>query len=477
MRGKRQTSIGLCVLLWCGSVRAQETLTLEEAIERTLKHSARVAELEARQAGAAAAETARDAERWPTVAAVVGYLRTNHVDPYAIFQPGQPLRVLYPDVPDNYRSRLDLQWSIYNGGRVDALTRAARAEHEATAGDLEAARADLRLEAARAFWALVTARETEQVVARALERADAHLRDLRSRLDQGLISPSDVTASEAQRSRQQLLQIEARNQRLISEADLRRLTGTPGPLIPAVPLRPGYGEQGGSPSTSAKATADRSTSAKATADRSTSVKPAADRASDHPPPPSLPQTGGQTTSAQRPERTALERRLAASEAREDAARATARPQVGAAGGYDYARPNPRIFPRDDRWENSWDLGVNLTWTLWDGGRRKAGQAEAAAATRAAQARIAEFDRQVTFEIEQRELELESARAAIDAAAEGIRSAAETHRVLGERYQAGVATSTEVLDAELALLQAELDRTRALAAARLAEARLVRARGR
>jgi outer membrane protein TolC len=42
---------------------------------------------------------------------------------------------------------------------------------------------------------------------------------------------------------------------------------------------------------------------------------------------------------------------------------------------------------------------------------------------------------------------------------------------------GVATTTELLDAHVALLQAELDLTRALAAARLAVARLERALGR
>ncbi len=50
-------------------------------------------------------------------------------------------------------------------------------------------------------------------------------------------------------------------------------------------------------------------------------------------------------------------------------------------------------------------------------------------------------------------------------------------MVGERFTAGVATNTDVLDAQTALLQAELDRTRALASARLAEARLARAVGR
>jgi outer membrane protein TolC len=50
-------------------------------------------------------------------------------------------------------------------------------------------------------------------------------------------------------------------------------------------------------------------------------------------------------------------------------------------------------------------------------------------------------------------------------------------VVAERYRVGVVSQTEVLDADVALLQAELDRTRAMAGVRFAEARLARALGR
>ena len=50
-------------------------------------------------------------------------------------------------------------------------------------------------------------------------------------------------------------------------------------------------------------------------------------------------------------------------------------------------------------------------------------------------------------------------------------------MLADRFAAGVATNTEVLDAQTDVLQAELDRTRTLAGIRLAEARLSRALGR
>ena len=155
----------------------------------------------------------------------------------------------------------------------------------------------------------------------------------------------------------------------------------------------------------------------------------------------------------------------------------AKPQISVAGGYDEARPNPRIFPRVDEWNPSWDVSVNVSWSLWDGGRRRAEEAEAAAATRALAARSADFDRQLAFEVEQRRLDVDSAIAAIAAADVGIKAAQEAQRVLGERFTAGVATNTDVLDAQTDLLQAELDRTRAVAAARLALARLDRAMGR
>jgi outer membrane protein TolC len=413
------------------------TLTLEEAVARGLGNSLRVAGLQAREQAAQAAEQGRRAAQRPALVVVGGYTRTSHVTEFAIAQPGQPLRIIYPDIPDNYRARLDLQWPIYTAGRLDALERAARAEREATGEDVVTARADLALEITRAFWALVTARETEQVLARSLQSIEAHVRDLRSWLDQGLIPPNEVLSAEAQQSRQRVLAIEAGNVRGIAEADLRRLIGidVTGRIEPAARLEAGPAETGDPAELVAQAR------------------------------------------RQRPERRALEDRAAAARARTDAAARALWPQVAVNAGYDYARPNPRIFPRSAEWRESWDVSVNVSWSLWDGGRSRAEHAEAEAGARAASSRIGDFDREVAFEVEQRRLELDSSRAAISAAADGVRAATEARRVVGERFNAGVATSTEVLDAETARLQAELDQTRALANTKLAEARLARAVGR
>jgi len=278
------------------------------------------------------------------------------------------------------------------------------------------------------------------VLSQSVDSLDSHVRDMRARLEQGLVPPNELLSAEAQRSRQRVLAIEASNARRIVEADLRRLTGIDdgAAIVPQVP--PGQ-----------EAAAREEVGALVAL-----IEEARRR---------------------RPERQAFQERVAAAHAREAAAGAAARPQVGVAGGYDYARPNPRIFPRADTWDDSWDVSVNVSWSVWDGGRRRAEQAELAAGARALEARAADFDRQVALDVRQRWLEADSSRAAIDAAADGVRAAVEARRVVRERFDAGVATSTEVLDAETAMLQAQLDLTRAIAGLRLAGARLDRAIGR
>ena len=411
-------------------------LTVEDAITRGLATSHRIAEAAARHETAEAAVGERRAVALPQVAAQAGYTRTNHVDAFGVLLPNNQLRVIYPDVPDNYRARLDVQWPVYTGGRTDALERAARIEATASSDEIGVARADLTLEITRAYWTLVTTTEALRVVQEAVGRIDAHLRDVRNQLAAGLIPPSDVLTVEAQQSRQRMLTIQARVGRDGAEAELARLVGAaPGtPIELASPI-----------------------------DVAPPVAASADALVE-------------TARRQRPERAALQNRVAAARARGLAAAAGRKPTVALGGGVDYARPNPRIFPREAAWMSSWDAGVNVNWPLFDGGRTRSEAAAAAAAVRVVEERLADIDASLAVELGQRLAEVASSRAAVDAAGDAVRSATEARRVLGERFAAGVATSTDVLDAQVALLQAELDRTQAIAGVHLADARLARALG-
>jgi outer membrane protein len=427
-------AVVLSALACAGKVFAQPApiaLTLDEAIARAMDTSHRIGEVRAREQGAQAVIDLRRAADRPTIAVNGGYTRTNHVEEFGVPQPNGVLRVIYPDIPDNYFTRAALQWPIYTSGRADALQRAAEAEARAVHAEIDVTRADLRLEVSRAYWALVTASASVRVLQEALERANAHLRDVRAMFDQGLIPPSDVSLVESQRSRQQMQLIEAQNVHRSVGEELKRLTGVPrdAELVIANTLS--------APSSAAELNA----------------------------------------AGERAERQMLMERISSAEERATAAAAGRKPTVAFTGAFDYANPNPRIFPRRDEWRQSWDLTVNVSWALWDAGRSKAEAAEAAAAATAVRERLADLDSLIALEVRQRQLDIESATAVIAAAEDAVRSAEEARRVVGERFRVGVATSTEVLDAQVGLLQAELDRTRGLANLKLAEARLARALGR
>jgi outer membrane protein TolC len=412
-------------------------LTLEDAIARGPQASHRLEEVIDRGAAARAVTAQRHAATLPRLSGQAGYTRTNHVEAFGVPLPDNQLRVIYPDIADNYRTRADLQWPLYTGGRLAALERAAQGEAVALSSDAAALRDDLRLDIARAYWTLVSAIESVRVLDESLAQVAAHLGDAQNRLQAGLIPPNEVLSVEAQQSRQRMLRIQAAGNRDIAEAVLARLTGfAPGTrLAPDTPLE--------LPST--------------TIDPFNALL--------------------ETAQQNRSDRRALAERVSAAAQRIDAASAGGRPTVAVGGGFDYGRPNPRIFPRQGSWQESWDASINLDWPIFDGGRTKAEVAEAAASRRAAAARLAEFDSVLGLELRQRLSELASSRAAIAAADDAIRAATEAHRVVGDRFSVGVATSTDVLDAQIAIVQAGLDRTQALAALRIAEAGLSRAAGR
>ena len=430
--------IGLARL---ASAQAPLSLTLDEAIARGVAQAPRLAEARSREAAANATVTSRAAAGAPSVTAMTGYLRTNHVDAFGIPQPNGTLKILFPDIPDNYRVRTELNVPIFTSGRISAGVESARADARAVESDAKVTEADVRLDVIRAYWTLVAARQNVSVLAESLQRMDAWVGDVQARVAAGVLPPNDLLSAQAQRARQNVQLIQARSAAALAELDLARLTGADlgQPIATATPVDQPMGG-----ATDAAAQPVDALVARARQGRS--------------------------------ERTGIENRQAAWRSSADAALAATRPQVAGLAAVEPSRPNQRFVPRADEWKTSWDLGVTLNWPLWDGGRARADHAASIAQAAALGHRLDDFDAQVAVDIRQRVLDLDANRAALQAAGEAISAATEARRVAEERFSAGVATSTDVLDAHVALLQAELERTQISAALRLGEAQLLRAIG-
>ena len=415
-------------------------LTVEESVRLAVEHAPRLAEARAREAAAESNLAALYASSRMSGTVSAGYQRTNHIDELFLPTPAGP-RALFPDIPDTYRVRAEVNIPVYAFGRVGATLDAARAEIKATGADRSTVNADVRLDATRAYWWLVTARNTVRVFEESLARTDAYVSDVKARVDAGVLPPNDVLSAQAQRGRQYVRLIQARNDEALAELDLARLVGAP-------------------PGTHIMTT-------------TTADQPAA----------GMSEVGSATAAdlvdralAARSERAALTERSAGLRSSAMAALANTRPYLSSTIAVEPSRPNMRFLPPTDAWKTSWLAGINVTWPLFDSGKAKAEHAGFSAQATAVDARKTEFENLVSLEVRQRVLELESSRAAIVAAAESVAAAAEARRVVEERFRAGVATSTEVLDAQVAQLESEVEHTRLQAALRIGEARLLRALG-
>jgi outer membrane protein TolC len=413
------------------------SLTLDEAVQKARANSARLAQLHSLKDAADAGLRGARAGRLPQIDLQASYTRNSNVPELVVSIPGVFSQTVFPNIPDQLRTRAGLTLPVYTGGRVPGGIEAARAQTAAAESDIAAAQNDLTLETRTAYWALVAARESERVLGEAVTAYEAHARDAQNRERLGLAARNEVLRVQVERDRAELHRLQSRNSAAIANANLLRLLG----LAPGTTLEPS--ESRGAPETAA------------------------------------PELEGLVARAleSRPDAAALRSRVALADAAVKIARSVTQPQAGVQAGYDFARPNPRVLPLVPEWKGSWNVGVNLSWNVFDGGRGAAGVAQAEAQAQAARRQLEELERRVRLDVTSRSLELATARAAAVVAQRNVEAARENLRVAQDRYREGLIPSSERLDAATALLLAGLDDTNARVQLRVAEAQLDRAAAR
>jgi len=439
MKTLRRIAVAALLLSAAPHAEAQETvrLTLAEALERARQTSPSLGGLEDLEAAAAAGLRGALAEKAPRVDVGASYARNSDVDELTIALPGQPPRTLFPNIPDNYRVHLGATLPLYTGGRIESAVDAAGRQLAAAGHDRVGGERDLARETRVAYWRLVTSRAGERVLAESVASYEAHLGDARNRFEVGTVARNEVLAVQVERDRAELTRLQAESNAEVANADLVRLTGLPpgARVEPAEPL-------------------------------------------------ALPEAPVEDTEAlverafaARPELLAFQERIAAARANADVRRAASRPQVGLSLGYDYANPNTRILPLEDEFRSTWTAGLSVSLHAFDGGRTAAATAEAEARADALERQLEDVRQRLRLEVTARLLELRTARAALAVADRNLEAARENRRVAADRYGEGVIPSSELLDAETALLRAGLDQTSASTQVHVALANLDRAVGR
>lgn len=125
------------------------------------------------------------------------------------------------------------------------------------------------------------------------------------------------------------------------------------------------------------------------------------------------------------------------------------PQVNLAAENDWAKDK---FPGSDK--DSWAVGVNVSWNFWDYGVTAAKVAEAKANVLNAQETYRQTSDSIRLGVRNSYLSLREAEKRIGTSSVSVAQAEEAYRIAVIRYQAGVGTNTDVIDASVYLTTAK-----------------------
>jgi len=416
-------------------------LTVEQCVDLGLTYSRSLyaSLMDVLIARARAREVA--AKKLPTLAFTASTTRLSDIPPFelTVELPSMPPMkfVLAGTILNSTTFKMTAQQPLFTGFALESASRAARLSAQAAKLTHDRDRAELVYGIRQAYWGLVQARELGRLIDENVGLVAAHLGDVQRLFEQGLAKNHDVMKVRVQLSQMKLTQLEAGNRVKLSSMGLCSLLGL---------------------------SLDRE------------VIPLSTATADGNDPPVAEDAAVARALADRPELKALSSRQQAAKEGVRLARSAYLPQVALVGNYTVANPNTRYQPVETRFRDDWDISVGLSWTLWNSRATAFQVQQAKLQVQQAEAARGQLVDAITLEVRQNLFDLLQAREKIKLAGESVQQAEENHRITRERFKAGLTTNSELLDAEVFLLQTKVSRTQAQIEYVLAVARLDKSMG-
>ncbi len=435
-----QLLLTLSLLAWSAQAQTELHLTVEQAMKLALENSKTLhaSLMRVNYADARASEV--NTGRLPSLRVAGAYTRLSNVPPFTVALPpqlGGNSFTLAPNVVNNYTFKASLEQPLFTGFKLDAAAAAADYTARATEQEHARERSELLYNVRVAYWSLFKAMEFKKVIDETVDQVKAHLRDVQNMMDQGMATTNDVLKVQVQLSDAQLRQIEANNNVQLAVIGLNNIIG--------IPLQ---------------------------------TRVVIDSNIDHQPDTDYTNLDGLITRAleHRHEVKAMEYRIKAADAGVTAARGGWWPQVFLVANYYYNRPNQRVQPLQDAFKDTWDVTLGVSLDIWNWGKTLHQSDQAYAQLEEAQDALSQVKDGIMLEVTQSYLTLQHAKERTRVAEQGVRQAEENYRVTNKRFKEGLAQTSDLLDAEVALLQARTNDTQARVDFELAEARLRKALG-
>ncbi len=422
---RQQGILGL-LLSCCLSALSAEPWTLERALEQALAGNPDARLAQQRIVAAQAGLDQANAAFWPRVQFQSSYIGSDN--PMVAFgsilnQRAYSSSLNFNDVPsvDDLNARGLVTVPLYAGGKNTATRKAARANTEAARQDNEAVRNALGFEVSRAFYTVLKTRQFIRAAEAGVNSFEGSLAIGKKRLDGGTLLKSGVLDIEVRLAQAREDLVRARNANALAVRALRNLLGI---------------EQGEF------------------------------EVADTAPAGSVPGLGDFSG---RPELAAARHREQAAQEQARAAKGGYLPRVNAFGSLDYD-----YGFRYDQGGGSYTAGALLQWDLWDGKLTRAKVAEANSNLESAREEQRKLRLALDLEVEQSRLDLKAANERLNVTDQVVAQAAESASLTRARFEQDMALSTQLIDAETALVAARVRRAEAEADRQIAIAALRKA---
>lgn len=413
---------------------AARTLTLEEALDLADQHSPILRASRQDVQAAEAQQRIAQAAYLPKLDAIEAWANTNNPAQAFAFllnqgrftQAGFDINSLNrPGSTENYRSALSLVQPIYNGGREQLGTRMAELGYRASEEGVERTRQRVLFQVTKAYFDLVLSKSVQRIAGETVQIAESDAKQIAVRYKSGATVKSDV------------LQTEVRLASLREEA----IRAEQAVRIAAVTLRHAIGLD-----------EEVDTSGTLASEATPEVRLEAVLVGAFQARPDYRELGAELRKA------ALGTKLAKS---------SYLPNVNLQGSYE----NNSTFPLGPNGQSNYGAFGVFTVNLFNGLSDAAQVRKARAQEEKVREQLEAKRREIEVEVVEAFYAVEAARERIAVSESAVAQAEENLRIIGNRYNSGIASVLDLLTAEVVLNQAKQNRLRAFYDAQIGEARL------
>lgn len=427
----------LTLLLFIQEHSAAQVITLEQAIQQGIGNN-RQLKLSGYKVALAEIKYKEAVDMTlPSLKASAGYTRLSDVEEPKIQIPGAPEPVsLFPVYVNNYSGRISLSETVFSGFRLKYAMESQRLLQQSAKLDAARDRDEVVYNIISAYFNLYKLQESIRIVNENLHSLDQRIDESKKMEQQGIMLHNDLLKLELQKSNTELTGIDLKNNLSVAAYNFNILIGN-----------------------NEKATVNIDTTIVKDAE---ALKPLDEYLSD--------------ALKNRSDLQAMQTRSKSYENNFSMAKNSIYPQLAVAANYYDARPNPRIIPPQDKFVSTWDAGVVFSWDLMNLYTNKHNVADSRIQLQQSQENIHALEDAIKMEVNQNYIACSQAAERIAVMQSALEQAEENFRLVNSRYKSALALTSELVDADAALLLSRVNIALAKADASLNYYRLMKSTG-